>query len=126
MPSGGIISNCSLQASYQQASGNAQREKITVSQFSLAANDSQLSVNAAATLGCRQDYTLDIKAAQLNLDALLVSILVTQTQNAMSAMIKKSTPVVSSELGRHEDDALWHLWQSLSAQLALQHAITVA
>lgn len=117
IPSGGISGNGSLQASYQQASGNAQPEKIAISQFTLAANDSQLSGNASATLGERPDYTLDMKAARLNLDALLGSAPVTQTQSAAPAVIKTATPVVSSERGEHEGDALW---QSFSAQFALQ------
>ncbi|MFT8211604.1 MAG: outer membrane assembly protein AsmA [Symbiopectobacterium sp.] len=117
IPSGGISGSGSLQASYQPASGNAQPKKVTVSQFTLAANDSQLSGNASATLGDRPDYMLDIKAARLNLDALLGIAPKAQTQSATPAVIKTATPVVSSERGPSEGDVLW---QSFSAQLALQ------
>ncbi|WP_440864642.1 outer membrane assembly protein AsmA [Symbiopectobacterium purcellii] len=117
IPAGGISGSGSLQASYQQAAGATQPEKVTVSQFTLAMSDSQLSGNATATLGDHPEYTLDINAARLNLDALLGSAPTPQTQNATPTVIKTVTPVVSTERGLSEGDALW---QSFSAQLALQ------
>jgi len=55
-----------MQAAYQR-----QPEKITVSQFALSANQSQLSGTAAFTSGGVPDYTLDLRSGQLDLDTLL-------------------------------------------------------
>ncbi|MGL9734000.1 MAG: outer membrane assembly protein AsmA [Symbiopectobacterium sp.] len=117
IPVGGIIGSGSLQSSYQQAACATQPEKVTVNQFTLTASDSQMSGNATAILGDHPEYTLYINAARLNLDALLGSAPTAQTQNTTPAAIKTVTPVVSMERGLSEGDALW---QSLSAQLALQ------
>ncbi|MGL9760384.1 MAG: outer membrane assembly protein AsmA [Symbiopectobacterium sp.] len=117
IPVGGISGSGSLQASYQQAAGATQQEKVTISQFTLTVSDSQLSGNATAILGNHPKYTLDINAARLNLDALLGSASTAQMQNATPDAIKIVTPVISTERGLSEGSALW---QSFSAQLALQ------
>ncbi|MFP1925124.1 outer membrane assembly protein AsmA [Lonsdalea quercina] len=66
LPASGITGSGSMQAAYQR-----QPEKITVSQFALSANQSQLSGTAAFTSGGVPDYTLDLRSGQLDLDTLL-------------------------------------------------------
>ncbi|MFP1984018.1 outer membrane assembly protein AsmA [Lonsdalea quercina] len=66
LPASGITGSGSMQAAYQR-----QPEKITVSQFALSANQSQLSGTAAFTSGSVPDYTLDLRSGQLDLDTLL-------------------------------------------------------
>ncbi|MFP1725515.1 outer membrane assembly protein AsmA [Lonsdalea quercina] len=66
LPASGITGSGSMQAAYQR-----QPEKITVSQFALSANQSQLSGTAVFTSGGVPDYTLDLRSGQLDLDTLL-------------------------------------------------------
>ncbi|MFP1732206.1 outer membrane assembly protein AsmA [Lonsdalea quercina] len=66
LPASGITGSGSMQAAYQR-----QPEKITVSQFALSANQSQLSGTAAFTSGSVPDYTLDLRSGLLDLDTLL-------------------------------------------------------
>ncbi|MFP1741656.1 outer membrane assembly protein AsmA [Lonsdalea quercina] len=66
LPASGITGSGSMQAAYQR-----QPEKITVSQFALSANQSQLSGTAAFSSGGVPDYTLDLRSGQLDLDTLL-------------------------------------------------------
>ncbi|MFP1878160.1 outer membrane assembly protein AsmA [Lonsdalea quercina] len=66
LPASGITGSGSMQAAYQR-----QPEKITVSQFALSANQSQLTGTAAFTSGGVPDYTLDLRSGQLDLDTLL-------------------------------------------------------
>ncbi|MFP1867119.1 outer membrane assembly protein AsmA [Lonsdalea quercina] len=66
LPASGITGSGSMQAVYQR-----QPEKITVSQFALSANQSQLSGTAVFTSGGVPDYMLDLRSGQLDLDTLL-------------------------------------------------------
>ncbi|MFP1765035.1 outer membrane assembly protein AsmA [Lonsdalea quercina] len=66
LPASGITGSGSMQAAYQR-----QPEKITVSQFALSANQSQLSGTAGFTSGSVPDYTLDLRSGLLDLDTLL-------------------------------------------------------
>lgn len=117
IPNGGISGSGSLQASYQQPADKTQPGKIILSQFMLAANDSQLTGSASATLGAQPEYVLDINAAKLNLDALLGSAPDVQRPDGTNAVVKTAAPVISAEpTPAQDDDGL----RAFNAQVALQ------
>lgn len=92
LPASGITGTGSMQATYQR-----QPEKVTVSQFALSANQSQLSGTAAYTSGVVPDYTVDLRSAQLDLDTLLG---LTQNDDDTADADKASAvkPVISSDV----------------------------
>ncbi|WP_304163212.1 outer membrane assembly protein AsmA [Lonsdalea britannica] len=92
LPASGITGTGSMQATYQR-----QPEKVTVSQFALSANQSQLSGTAAYTSGLVPDYTVDLRSAQLDLDTLLG---LTQNDDDTADADKASAvkPVISSDV----------------------------
>lgn len=117
IPASGISGTGSLQGNYQQSSNKATQGKITVDQFTLTANDSQLAGSGAATLGAQPDYQLDVKAAKLDLDALLGLAPDAQRPDGTNAVVKTAAPVISSEPpAEQNDEAL----RTFNAQLALQ------
>ncbi|RAT71346.1 outer membrane assembly protein AsmA [Lonsdalea populi] len=84
LPTSGITGTGAMQVDYQR-----QPEKITVSQFALSANQSQLSGTAAYTSGTVPDYRLDLRSEQLDLDMLLGL-----TKNEDDASGAEKTPAV--------------------------------
>ncbi|MGM3175838.1 outer membrane assembly protein AsmA [Dickeya lacustris] len=66
LPAEGISGKGSLRGKYQR-----QPEKLTVSQFALSANNSQLSGALSATFENSPDYVLSLTSEKLDLDALL-------------------------------------------------------
>lgn len=92
LPASGVTGTGSMQVAYQR-----QPEKITVSQFALSANQSQLSGTAAYAPGVVPDYTLDLRSAQLDLDTLLG---LTKNEDDLAEAEKTSAvkPVISSDI----------------------------
>ncbi|WP_035340914.1 MULTISPECIES: outer membrane assembly protein AsmA [unclassified Dickeya] len=66
LPAEGISGKGTLQGHYQR-----QPEKVTVSQFALSANNSQLGGALSATFDTSPDYVLSLTSERLDLDALL-------------------------------------------------------
>ncbi|OSN08437.1 outer membrane assembly protein AsmA [Lonsdalea iberica] len=97
LPASGITGSGSMQAAYQR-----QPEKITVSQFALSANQSQLSGTAAFTSGSVPDYTLDLRSEQLDLDTLL-GLATSEDDNVSAEKAPAVKPVISNDIP---------LWQS--------------
>ncbi|OSN11947.1 outer membrane assembly protein AsmA [Lonsdalea iberica] len=97
LPANGITGSGSMQAAYQR-----QPEKITVSQFALSANQSQLSGTAAFTSGSVPDYTLDLRSEQLDLDTLL-GLATSEDDNVSAEKAPAVKPVISNDIP---------LWQS--------------
>lgn len=97
LPANGITGSGSMQAAYQR-----QPEKITVSQFALSANQSQLSGTAAFTSGSVPDYTLDLRSGQLDLDTLL-GLAISEDDNVSAEKTPAVKPVISNDIP---------LWQS--------------
>ncbi|NKI74134.1 outer membrane assembly protein AsmA [Dickeya sp. CFBP 2040] len=66
LPAEGISGKGAIRGSYQR-----QPEKLTVNQFTLSANNSQLNGSLSATFGTTPEYTLALQSEKLDLDALL-------------------------------------------------------
>lgn len=92
LPASGISGTGSMQAAYQR-----QPEKITVSEFALSANQSQLSGTAAYASGVVPDYTFDLRSPQLDLDTLL-GLTKSEDDAADAEKISAAKPVISSDV----------------------------
>jgi AsmA protein len=66
LPADGISGKGAIRGSYQR-----QPEKLTVNQFALSANNSQLNGSLSATFGTVPEYMLTLQSEKLDLDALL-------------------------------------------------------
>ncbi|ACT07691.1 AsmA family protein [Dickeya chrysanthemi Ech1591] len=66
LPTEGISGKGAIRGSYQR-----QPEKLTVNQFTLSANNSQLNGSLSATFGTTPEYVLALQSEKLDLDALL-------------------------------------------------------
>ncbi|MBP2851001.1 outer membrane assembly protein AsmA [Dickeya oryzae] len=66
LPAEGISGKGTIRGSYQR-----QPEKLTVNQFALSANNSQLNGALSATFGTVPEYVLTLQSEKLDLDALL-------------------------------------------------------
>ncbi|WJV55252.1 outer membrane assembly protein AsmA [Prodigiosinella aquatilis] len=98
IPVTGISGKGSLNASYQQ-----QPEKMTISQFALSANNSQLTGSATAVLGSVPDYILSLKSTRLDLDELL-GLAQFQDSDAPADKAIAAKPVISKDVTGQKDN----------------------